>query len=181
MIVDGVNVITEVHEILDRMGDFRHQDPNRSWKGHTGEPIRNVVNIGIGGSDLGPVMAYEALRHYTDRDLTSVLPPMSIRPTSLRQQGILGRGDAFHCAAQNVGTLETLTNATSARDWVIGSWGRLLQSQSISWPSTNADRVAEFGIDTATCSLLGLGRRAVLHGLCHWLVDDGGAGPTAVR
>jgi glucose-6-phosphate isomerase len=151
LIVDGVNIVAEVHEVLDRMGDFATKIRSGAWKGHTGEPIRNVINIGIGGSDLGPVMAYEALRHYTDRDLTFRFVS-NVDSTDFVEatRDLSAAQTLFIVSSKTFGTLETLTNATSARDWVIGQLGEpAAVAKHFVAVSTNADRVAEFGIDTA--------------------------------
>jgi glucose-6-phosphate isomerase len=151
LIVGGVNIVAEVHEILDRMGDFATKIRSGAWKGHTGEPIRNVINIGIGGSDLGPVTAYEALRHYIDRDLTFRFVS-SVDSTDFVEatRDLSAAQTLFFVSSKTFGTLETLTNATSARDWVIGQLGeRAAVAKHFAAVSTNADRVAEFGIDTA--------------------------------
>ena len=152
LVVDGVDVVAQVHEVLDRMAGFATRIRSGEWKGHTGKPIRNIVNIGIGGSDLGPVMAYEALRHYS-RPRPDV--PLRLQ----RRLDRLRRGDPrpgsadetlFIVSSKTFGTLETLTNATSARDWVLGQLGDAAAiAKHFVAVSTNAERVAEFGIDTA--------------------------------
>ena len=151
LIVDGVNIVAEVHEVLDRMGDFATKIRSGAWKGHTGEPIRNVINIGIGGSDLGPVMAYEALRHYTDRDLTfRFISNVDSTDFVEATRDLSAAQTLFIVSSKTFGTLETLTNATSAREWVIGQLGEpAAVAKHFVAVSTNADRVAEFGIDTA--------------------------------
>ncbi len=149
--VDGVDVVAQVHEVLDRMADFATKIRSGAWKGHTGKRIRNVVNIGIGGSDLGPVMAYEALRHYTDRDLTFRFVS-NVDSTDFVEatRDLAAEETLFIVSSKTFGTLETLTNATSARDWVIDQLG---DSDAVAKHfvavSTNADKVSEFGIDTA--------------------------------
>jgi glucose-6-phosphate isomerase len=133
------------------MGDFATKIRSGAWKGHTGEPIRNVINIGIGGSDLGPVMAYKALRHYIDRDLTFRFVS-SVDSTDFVEatRDLSAAQTLFFVSSKTFGTLETLTNATSARDWVIGQLGEpAAVAKHFVAVSTNADRVAEFGIDTA--------------------------------
>jgi glucose-6-phosphate isomerase len=151
LMVDGVDVVAQVHEVLDRMADFAAKIRSGAWKGHTGKRIRNVVNIGIGGSDLGPVMAYEALRHYTDRDLTFRFVS-NVDSTDFVEatRDLAAEETLFIVSSKTFGTLETLTNATSARDWVIDQLG---DSEAVAKHfvavSTNADRVSEFGIDTA--------------------------------
>ena len=120
LIVDGVDVVTEVHQVLDRMAAFADTVRSGQWKGQTGKPIRNIVNIGIGGSDLGPVMAYEALRHYTARDLTFRFVS-NVDSTDFVEatRDLSAEETLFIVSSKTFGTLETLTNATSARDWVL--------------------------------------------------------------
>jgi glucose-6-phosphate isomerase len=151
LVVDGTDVVRQVHDVLDRMASFADRVRSGEWKGHTGQPIRNVVNIGIGGSDLGPVMAYEALRHYTTRDLvfrfvSNVDSTDFVEATrDLRAEETL-----FIVSSKTFGTLETLTNATSARDWVVAELGsEAAVAKHFVAVSTNAERVAAFGIDTA--------------------------------
>ena len=150
LIVDGVDVVAEVHEVLDRMTDFSEKVRSGMWRGHTGMPIRNIINIGIGGSDLGPVMAYEALRHYTDRGLrfrfvSNVDSTDFVEAT----RDLAAEETLFIVSSKTFGTLETLTNATSARDWVLGQLGDPAAiAKHFVAVSTNAQRVAEFGIDT---------------------------------
>jgi glucose-6-phosphate isomerase len=151
LVVDGVNVVAEVHDVLDRMSDFATKIRSGAWRGHTGKPIRNIINIGIGGSDLGPVMAYEALRHYTDRDLTFRFVSNVDATDFVEATRDLGAEETlFIVSSKTFGTLETLTNATSARDWVLGQLGDSAAiAKHFVAVSTNARRVAEFGIDTA--------------------------------
>jgi glucose-6-phosphate isomerase len=151
LVVDGVDVVAEVHQVLDRMAVLADAVRSGEWKGHTGKSIRNVVNIGIGGSDLGPVMAYEALRHYSQRDLvlrfvSNVDSTDFVEATrDLRPDETL-----FIVSSKTFGTLETLTNATSARDWVLAELGdESAIAKHFVAVSTNAERVADFGIDTA--------------------------------
>jgi glucose-6-phosphate isomerase len=151
LIVDGVgDVVTKVHHVVDRMADFATKIRSGAWKGQTGKPIRNIVNIGIGGSDLGPVMAYEALRHYTDRDLTFRFVS-NVDSTDFVEatRDLAAEETLFIVSSKTFGTLETLTNATSARNWVVGELGNAAVAKHFVAVSTNADRVAEFGIDTA--------------------------------
>jgi glucose-6-phosphate isomerase len=151
LVVDGVDVVAQVHEVLDRMTVFANQVRSGQWKGHTGKPIRNFVNIGIGGSDLGPVMAYEALRYYTDRDLrfrfvSNVDSTDFVEAT----RDLSAEETLFIVSSKTFTTLETLTNATSARDWVLSELGdRSAIAKHFVAVSTNAGRVSEFGIDTA--------------------------------
>ena len=151
LIVDGVDVVAQVHEVLRRMADFATRIRSGAWQGHTGKPIRNIVNIGIGGSDLGPVMAYEALRHYTDRNLTFRFVSNVDATDFVEAARDLDAAETlFIVSSKTFGTLETLTNATSARDWVVGQLGDPAAiAKHFVAVSTNAGRVAEFGIDTA--------------------------------
>jgi glucose-6-phosphate isomerase len=151
LIVEGVDVVAEVHEVLDRMADFAARVRSGAWLGHTGKPVRNIVNIGIGGSDLGPVMAYEALRHYADRDLTFRFVS-NVDSTDFVEatRDLAADETLFIVSSKTFGTLETLTNARSARDWVLGQLGDPAAiAKHFVAVSTNAERVAEFGIDTA--------------------------------
>ncbi|HEY2787235.1 MAG TPA: glucose-6-phosphate isomerase [Fimbriiglobus sp.] len=151
IVVDGVDVISQVHAVLDKMADFSNRVRGGEWKGHTGKRIRNVVNIGIGGSDLGPVMAYEALRHYSRRDMTFRFVS-NIDGTDLAEATRdLDAGETlFIVASKTFTTQETMTNAHSAREWAL----RTLKdpaavARHFVALSTNAGEVAKFGIDTA--------------------------------
>jgi glucose-6-phosphate isomerase len=151
IVVDGEDVVPKVHEVLDRMAAFSDRVRSGEWKGHTGKRIKNVVNIGIGGSDLGPVMAYEALKHYSDRAMTfRFVSNVDSSDFAEAVQDLDAEETLFIVSSKTFGTLETLTNATSARDWVLG---QLTDPAAIAKHfvavSTNAQRVAEFGIDTA--------------------------------
>ena len=151
LVVDGADVVAQVHEVLDRMTDFANRVRSGEWKGHTGKPIRNVVNIGIGGSDLGPVMAYEALRHYATRDITFRFVS-NVDSTDFAEavRDLDAEQTLFIISSKTFGTLETLTNATSARDWVVSALGTEdAVAKHFVAVSTNAERVAKFGIDTA--------------------------------
>jgi glucose-6-phosphate isomerase len=151
LVVDGVDVVTEVHEVLDRMATFADRVRAGEWKGHTGKPIRNVINIGIGGSDLGPVMAYEALRHYARRDLTFRFVS-NVDSTDFVEatRDLAADETLFIVSSKTFGTLETLTNATSARDWIVHELGdESAVAKHFVAVSTNAEKVAAFGIDTA--------------------------------
>ena len=151
LIVDGTDVVAEVHQVLDRMAAFATKIRSGAWKGHTGKPIRNIVNIGIGGSDLGPVMAYEALRHYTDRNLTFRFVS-NVDSTDFVEatRDLAADETLFIVSSKTFGTLETLTNATSARDWIVGELGtEEAVAKHFVAVSTNAERVSKFGIDTA--------------------------------
>jgi glucose-6-phosphate isomerase len=148
--VDGVDVVAQVHEVLDRMRAFAERVRSGVWKGHTGKRIRNVVNVGIGGSDLGPVMAYEALRHYSARDLTFRFVS-NVDSTDFVEatRDLAADETLFIISSKTFGTLETLTNATSARDWVVGELGTEdAVAKHFVAVSTNADKVSAFGIDT---------------------------------
>jgi glucose-6-phosphate isomerase len=151
LVVDGVDVVAQVHEVLDRMSDFARRIRSGEWKGYTGKPIKNVINVGIGGSDLGPVMAYEALRHYSRRDLTFRFVS-NVDSTDFVEatRDLFADETLFIISSKTFGTLETLTNAHSARDWVIGQLGDdAAVAQHFVAVSTNAEKVAAFGIDTA--------------------------------
>jgi len=151
LVVDGVDVVAQVHEVLDRMSAFARKIRSGEWKGYTGKPIRNVVNVGIGGSDLGPVMAYEALRYYTRRDMTFRFVS-NVDSTDFVEatRDLYADETLFIISSKTFGTLETLTNAHSARDWVVGQLGDdEAVAQHFVAVSTNADKVAAFGIDTA--------------------------------
>jgi glucose-6-phosphate isomerase len=150
LVVDGVDVVREVHEVLDRMHDFADRVRSGAWTGQTGQRIRNVINIGIGGSDLGPVMAYEALRHYTDRDMTFRFVSNVDSTDFVEATRDLAPGETlFIISSKTFGTLETLTNAASARDWVVSALGEDAVAKHFVAVSTNAERVSQFGIDTA--------------------------------
>ena len=151
LVVDGTDVAAQVHEVLGRMADFAERVRSGEWKGYTGQPIRNIVNVGIGGSDLGPVMAYEALRHYTRRDLTFRFVS-NVDSTDFVEatRDLQAAETLFIISSKTFGTLETLTNAHSARDWVVGQLGSAdAVARHFVAVSTNAERVSAFGIDTA--------------------------------
>ena len=151
LVIDGVDVVAEVHEVLGRMRQFADRVRSGEWTGFTGKRIRNVVNVGIGGSDLGPVMAYEALRHYTQRDLTFRFVS-NVDSTDFVEatRDLAADETLFIISSKTFGTLETLTNATSARDWVVRELGdEAAVARHFVAVSTNAERVREFGIDTA--------------------------------
>ncbi|MFO1540158.1 MAG: glucose-6-phosphate isomerase [Chloroflexota bacterium] len=149
--VDGVNVVPEVHAVLDRMADFSARVRDGSWRGHTGRPIRSIVNIGIGGSDLGPVMAYQALRHYARRDL--VLRFVSnVDPTDLAEatRDLDPAETLVIVASKTFTTIETMRNAAAARAWLVDALGdEAAVARHFVALSTNADAVAAFGIDVA--------------------------------
>src|SRR5690349_5350711 len=150
--VDGRNVVPEVHAVLDKMADFSRRVRSGKWKGHTGERIRNVVNIGIGGSDLGPVMAYEALRYYSDRAMTFRFVS-NVEATDFVEatRDLNAAETLFIISSKTFTTLETMTNAQSARDWSLRGLGGDTKAVAKHFVavSTNAAKVAEFGIDTA--------------------------------
>ncbi|MER7594202.1 glucose-6-phosphate isomerase [Streptomyces hydrogenans] len=150
--VDGENVVPEVHAVLDKMAGFADQVRSGAWTGHTGRPIRNIVNIGIGGSDLGPAMAYEALRAYTQRDLTFRFVS-NVDGADLHEavRDLDPAETLFIVASKTFTTIETVTNATSARDWLLSGLGAGQEAVAKHFValSTNAERVEEFGIDTA--------------------------------
>ena len=149
--VDGVNVVPEVHEVLDRMAAFAERVRSGAWLGHGGRRIRNVVNIGIGGSDLGPVMAYEALRHYSARDLQFRFVSNVDGTDFAEAVHDLDAGETlFIVSSKTFTTLETMTNALSARDWALARLGgdATAVAKHFVAVSTNAKAVAEFGIST---------------------------------
>ena len=149
LIVDGVDVVAEVHGVLDRMAAFSERLRSGEWTGHTGRPIRNVVNIGIGGSDLGPVMAYEALRFYAHRDLTFRFVS-NVDSTDFVEatRDLTPEETLFIVSSKTFTTLETMTNARSARAWALDVLGdESAIAKHFVAVSTNADEVARFGID----------------------------------
>jgi len=151
LIVDGEDVVAQVHEVLDRLADFAGRVRSGAWTGYTGKRIRNVVNVGIGGSDLGPVMAYEALRHYSDRDLTFRFVS-NVDSTDFVEatRDLAADETLFIISSKTFSTLETITNATSARNWVVSELGdEAAVARHFVAVSTNAKLVEEFGIDTA--------------------------------
>jgi glucose-6-phosphate isomerase len=151
LIVDGEDVVKQVHEVLDRMGSFADRVRSGEWRGHTGEPIRNVINIGIGGSDLGPVMAYEALRHYSQRERTFRFVS-NVDGTDFAEatRDLDPAQTLFIVSSKTFRTLETMTNAHTARQWSLAGLGgdESAIAKHFVAVSTNAERVSEFGIDT---------------------------------
>jgi glucose-6-phosphate isomerase len=149
--VAGKNVVPEVHAVLDAMSDFANRVRSGAWKGHTGKRIRNVINIGIGGSDLGPVMAYEALRHYSDRSMTFRFVS-NVDGTDLAEatRDLDPAETLFIASSKTFTTLETITNAESARKWLLAGLGGDVKAVARHFVavSTNAKKVSEFGIDT---------------------------------
>jgi glucose-6-phosphate isomerase len=152
IVVDGENVVPRVHAVLDKMADFSNRVRSGAWKGHTGRPIRNVVNIGIGGSDLGPVMAYEALKYYSQRALTFRFVS-NVDGTDFAEavRDLDAAETLFIISSKTFTTLETMTNAHTARDWSLRALGGDPKSVAKHFVavSTNADEVAGFGVDTA--------------------------------
>ena len=150
LIVDGVDVVKQVHEVLDRMAAFCERVRSGEWKGHTGKPIRNVVNIGIGGSDLGPVMAYEALRSYSQRELTfRFVSNVDATDFVEATRDLSAEETLFVVSSKTFTTLETLTNAKSAREWTLAQLGdESAIAKHFVAVSTNEKLVHEFGIDT---------------------------------
>src|SRR5579862_5084481 len=151
LIVDGMNVVREVHQVLERMVDFALRVRSGVWEGYTGKRIKNVVNIGIGGSDLGPVMAYEALKFYATREITFRFVS-NVDSTDFAEavRDLSPDETLFIISSKTFGTLETLANATSARDWIVTALGSAdAVANHFVAVSTNASRVSAFGIDTA--------------------------------
>ena len=150
LVVDGVDVVAEVHDVLDRMAEFANRIRSGQWKGHTGKPIRNVINIGIGGSDLGPVMAYEALRHYSQRDLTfRFVSNVDSTDFAEATRDLAAEETLFIVSSKTFTTLETMTNARTAREWAIAVLGdESAIAKHFVAVSTNAEEVSKFGIDT---------------------------------
>src|SRR5213595_1190101 len=151
-VVDGKNVVPDVHAVLDAMTDFANRVRSGAWKGNTGKRIRNVINIGIGGSDLGPVMAYEALRHYSDRSMTFRFVSNVDGTDIVEATRDLDPAETlFIVASKTFTTQETMTNAKSARDWLLKglSGDQNAVAKHFVAVSTNAEKVKEFGIDTA--------------------------------
>jgi len=149
---DGQNVVPEVHAVLDKMAAFADRLRSGDWKGHTGKRIRNVINIGIGGSDLGPVMAYEALRHYSERSMTFRFVS-NVDGTDFAEavHGLDAAETLFIVSSKTFTTLETMTNAHTARDWLLAGLGgeQAATAKHFVAVSTNAEEVTKFGIDTA--------------------------------
>jgi glucose-6-phosphate isomerase len=152
IVVDGENVVPQVHAVLDKMSDFSNRVRSGQWKGHTGKRIRNVINIGIGGSDLGPVMAYEALKHYSERAMTFRFVS-NVDGTDFAEavRDLDAAETLFIVSSKTFTTLETMTNAHSARAWSLATLGGDEKSVAKHFVavSTNAAEVAKFGIDTA--------------------------------
>ena len=151
IIVDGEDVVPQVHTVLDKMADFSSRVRSGEWKGHTGKPIRNVINIGIGGSDLGPVMAYEALRHYSQRDLTfRFISNIDGTDFAEATRDLDAEETLFIISSKTFTTLETMTNAHTARAWALKTLHhQTAVARHFVAVSTNVGEVAKFGIDTA--------------------------------
>src|SRR6202142_4017667 len=152
IVVDGENVVPQVHIVLDKMAQFSNRVRSGEWKGHTGKRIRNVINIGIGGSDLGPVMAYEALKHYSERAMTFRFVS-NVDSTDFAEavQDLDPSETLCIISSKTFTTLETMTNAHTARDWSVAGLGGDEKSVARHFVavSTNAKQVSKFGIDTA--------------------------------
>jgi len=151
IVMDGEDVVPQVHAVLDKMAKFSNRVRGGEWKGHTGKPIRNVINVGIGGSDLGPVMAYEALRHYGQRDLTFRFVS-NIDGTDFAEatRDLDAEETLFIISSKTFTTLETMTNAHTARDWALKTLKHHAAiAKHFVAVSTNAEEVAKFGIDTS--------------------------------
>jgi len=152
IVVDGENVVPQVHAVLDKMTEFSNRLRNGEWKGHTGKRVRSVINIGIGGSDLGPVMAYEALKHYSDRNITfRFVSNVDATDLSEAVRDLDPAETLFIISSKTFTTLETMTNAHSARGWLLAGLGGDEKSVARHFVavSTNAAEVTKFGIDTA--------------------------------
>ncbi len=152
ILVDGEDVVPQVHAVLDRMADFSHRVRSGAWTGYTGKPIRNLINVGIGGSDLGPVMAHEALKHYSERKLTCRFVS-NVDGTDFAEavQDLDPAETLFIISSKTFTTLETMTNAHTAREWLLAGMGgdeRAVARHFVA-VSTNAGEVGKFGIDTA--------------------------------
>jgi glucose-6-phosphate isomerase len=150
LVVDGEDVVKQVHEVLDRMSAFSERVRSGEWRGHTGKPIRNVINIGIGGSDLGPVMAYEALRHYSRREMNfRFVSNVDGTDFAEKTRDLDPEETLFIISSKTFTTLETMTNAHTAREWALAKLGseEAIAKHFVA-VSTNAEGVTEFGIDT---------------------------------
>ena len=152
IVVDGENVVPQVHAVLDKMADFSNRIRSGAWKGYTGKRIRNVINIGIGGSDLGPVMAYEALKHYSERAMTFRFVS-NVDGTDFAEavRDLDPAETLFIISSKTFTTLETMTNGRTARDWLVAGLrgDEKAVARHFVAVSTNASEVAKFGIDTA--------------------------------
>ena len=161
--MDGRNVVPDVHAVLERMAAFAGRVRVGAWTGQTGQPIRNIVNIGIGGSDLGPVMAYEALRHYSERALTFRFVSNIDGTDFVEATRDLDPAETlFIVSSKTFTTLETMTNAMSARDWLLAGLGgdRRAVARHFVAVSTNAEKVSRSASTPPTCSGSGTGSAA---------------------
>ncbi len=184
LIVDGEDVVKQVHGVLDRMGVFANQVRGGEWTGHTGKPIRNVVNVGIGGSDLGPVMAYEALRHFSEREMTfRFVSNVDGTDFAEKTRDLDPEETLFVISSKTFTTLETMTNAHTAREWALAKLGdeEAIAKHFVA-VSTNAEEVAEVrDRHRQHVRLLGVGRRPLLDGLGDRPLDDARDRARAVR
>src|SRR5208337_1858563 len=178
IVVDGENVVPQVHAVLDKMADFSKRVRSGEWKGHTGKSIRNIINIGIGGSDLGPVMAYEALKHYSERAMTFRFVS-NVDGTDFAEavHDLDPAETLFIVSSKTFTTLETMTNAQSARDWALKGLGGRCQGGG----QTLRRSLHEFGESIRVrhrhrqhVRVLGLGRRTLFHGLSDRPLNDAG-------
>ncbi len=173
--VEGKDVVPQVHVVLDKMAEFSNRIRSGAWKGHTGKPIRNIINIGIGGSDLGPVMAYEALRYYSQRNLTFRFIS-NVDGTDFAEAtfDLDPEETLFIISSKTFTTLETMTNGHSARDWVLKSLKNptAVASHFVA-VSTNVEEVVEVRYRPRKyVRVLGLGRGKVLNGFSHWALHN---------
>ena len=178
ILVDGENVVPLVHAVLDKMTQFSNRVRGGEWKGHTGKRIRNVINVGIGGSDLGPVMAYEALKHYSDRAMTFRFVS-NVDGTDFAEavRDLDAAETLFIISSKTFTTLETMTNAHAARSWALRSLGGDEKSVAKHFVavSTNAEEVSEvWHRHREHVWLLGLGWRPLFHGFGDWTFDHAG-------
>ena len=185
LIVDGVNVVKQVHETLDRMSAFAERIRSGEWTGHTGKPIRNVVNVGIGGSDLGPAMAYEALRHYSRREMTFRFVS-NVDGTDFAEstRDLDPEETLFVISSKTFTTLETMTNARTAREWVLAGLGgdEAAVAKHFVAVSTNADGGRQVRHRRREhVRLLGVGGRPLLDGLGDRALDHAGDRPGPLR
>ena len=184
IVVDGENVVPQVHAVLDKMSEFSERVRSGAWKGHTGKRIRNVINIGIGGSDLGPVMAYEALRHYSERGMTFRFVS-NVDGTDFAEatRDLDAAETLFIVSSKTFTTLETMTNAHTARAWSLQGLGgdEKAVAKHFVAVSTNAAGGGEVRHrHRQHVRLLGLGRRPLLDGFGDRPVDDAGHRPGAL-
>ena len=180
ILVDGEDVVPKVHEVLDKMADFAGRVRKGEWLGYSGKPIRNVINIGIGGSDLGPVMAYEALKHYSQREINFRFVS-NVDGTDFAEavQGFEADETLFIVSSKTFTTLETMTNAHTARTWFLaGRAGMRTRSPSTLWRFRRTPKRWQVRHrHSEYVRVLGLGRRALLDGFGDRVVDDAGDRP----